>query len=175
MAEPDITVRTADATDACDIAELGARTFLRAYAADNKQENIEAYVAESFSRGAVERDLRDPHSAYLLVVRDNRNIGYAKIGKGEAPDCVDGPDPIELERIYVDADHQGRGIGATLMQAVIDYAKSQGHGTIWLGVWEMNAGARKFYEKHGFRAAGRKYFMVGDDRQNDVVMRRLLD
>lgn len=175
MAESDLIVRTAEPADAADIAELGARTFLAAFEADNRPEDIHAYVAEAFSRDTIERELNVPHSVFFLAVHGSNNLGYARLRKSKAPDCVAGPKPIELERIYIDENHQGSGVGARLMQAVIDYARNEGSGSVWLGVWERNAGARKFYESQGFVLVGTKYFMVGNDKQNDVVMSRLLD
>jgi len=175
VAESDTTVRTAEPADAADIAALGARTFLSAFEADNKPEDIDAYVAEAFSRDTIERELDAPHSVFFLAAQDSTNIGYAKLRNSKAPNCVAGPKPIELERIYIDESHQGSGVGATLMQAAVDYARNEGYGTVWLGVWEKNAGARKFYQRQGFVLTGKKYFMVGNDKQNDVVMSRLLD
>lgn len=175
MKNLNIIVRPAEPGDAADIAELGARTFLKAFAAGNSAEDIHAYVEDAFNVGTIDRELRDPRSIFLLAVRGGRNIGYGKLRKCRAPACVDGPGPIELERIYVDGDQQGNGVGAMLMRAAIDCAKAQGCGTIWLGAWEKNARARRFYEKQGFTAVGSKYFVVGNDRQNDVVMRRMLE
>jgi ribosomal protein S18 acetylase RimI-like enzyme len=170
-----IFVRTASSGDVIDIAELGARTFLTSFAADNRPEDVETYVADSFNRETIAREIADPNSVFFLVVLDDIIIGYTKLRKGITLECVDGPNPIELERIYVDADHQGIGAGKMLMRAATDYAREEGYQAIWLGVWEKNAGARRFYERAGFVLVGSKYFMVGNDRQNDVVMSRILD
>ena len=170
-----VVIRTAEPTDDPYLAELGARTFHTAFAADNNPADIDAYVAEAFSDDTILQEFKDPQSVFLLAVAGDTNVGYAKIRKGKAPDCVDGPKPIELERIYVDASKQSGGVGATLMQAVFDYAKDEGYGTVWLGAWEKNPDACRFYERQGFSRVGTKYFMLGSDRQNDVVMRRILD
>jgi ribosomal protein S18 acetylase RimI-like enzyme len=175
VTESEIAVREAAPADAEEIAALGARTFYSTYASNNTPENIDAYISDSFNTETIVSELEDPRSVFLLVVRDNLNIGFAKVIKSETPDCVDGPDPIELERIYVDASHQGGGIGAKLMQAVMDYARGEGCGCVWLGVWEKNTAARGFYERQGFTLVGTKTFTVGEDEQNDVVMSRTLD
>lgn len=174
MTEPDIVIRTAEPADAPYLAELGARMFLTAFAANNNPADIDAYVAKAFSKDTILQELEDPQSKFLLAVSNGNNIGYAKIRKGQPPDCVDGPRPIELERLYVDASKQSGGVGATLMQAVFEYASGEGYGTVWLGAWEKNPNARRFYERQGFAAVGSKYFIVGNDRQNDVIMRRIL-
>jgi len=175
VTERSIIIRTAEPADASYLAELGARTFHTAFVADNKPADIDAYIAEAFNHDTILQELEDPQSHFLLAVTNGANIGYAKIRKGKPPDCVDGPKPIELERIYVAASRQSGGVGAALMQAVFDYAKDEGYGTVWLGAWEKNPNARRFYERQGFCPVGSKYFMVGNDKQNDVVMRRILD
>ncbi len=171
----EFSVRQAVATDAADLAELGAKTFLSTYAAENTPENIKSYVSESFSIETIRKELEDPRSAFLMVVGGDACIGYAKARKSAVPDCVSGPNPIELERIYVDDRLQGGGVGARLMQAVIEFARNEGCGTVWLGVWERNTAAIGFYERLGFKPVGTKYFTVGNDRQDDVVMQLILD
>jgi len=175
MIQPDIAVRKARPADAADIAKLGAKTFRSTYAAHNTPENIDAYVSDYFSTKTITSELAEPQSAFFLVARGNTNIGFAKTCKSRVPDCVVGLNPIELERIYVDVDQQGGGVGARLMQAVVEFAKSEGCRTVWLGVWEKNMSARGFYERQGFTEVGSKDFVVGEDRQNDAVMSLILD
>jgi ribosomal protein S18 acetylase RimI-like enzyme len=45
---------------------------------------------------------------------------------------------------------------------------------VWLGVWEHNTRAIRFYEAHGFSPAGSHDFFLGSDRQTDIIMRRSL-
>ena len=52
-----------------------------------------------------------------------------------------------LEHLYVDPDHQGRGIGTLLL----DQAKRRRPGGFRLWLFQQNEGARRFYERHGFR------------------------
>jgi len=55
------------------------------------------------------------------------------------------------------------------MRACIDEAKSrQSHG-IWLGVWGKNDRTIKFYRQWGFRQVGEQPFLLGGDRQTDLV------
>jgi GNAT superfamily N-acetyltransferase len=52
-----------------------------------------------------------------------------------------------LERLYVEPAEQGRGIGTVLL----DHAKALRPNGLQLWVFQRNAGARRFYERHGFR------------------------
>jgi GNAT superfamily N-acetyltransferase len=52
-----------------------------------------------------------------------------------------------LERLYVEPDVQGQGIGT----ALLEQAKALRPGGLVLWVFQKNTGARRFYERHGFR------------------------
>jgi GNAT superfamily N-acetyltransferase len=52
-----------------------------------------------------------------------------------------------LERLYVEPSEQGRGIGT----ALLDKAKALRPDGLVLWVFQKNTGARRFYERHGFR------------------------
>jgi ribosomal protein S18 acetylase RimI-like enzyme len=56
-----------------------------------------------------------------------------------------------IDQLFVDPDHQRRGIGAALLAAAL---KRNG-GSATLHVFAENAGARAFYERHGFAEARR--------------------
>jgi len=95
---------------------------------------------------------------------------FAQVRRGEAPPCVTGPSPVELHRFYVDAPWHGSGAARQLMGEVLGAARALGGRTLWLGVWERNPRAIRFYEKCGFTIAGVQDYFVGSDRQYDRVM-----
>jgi ribosomal protein S18 acetylase RimI-like enzyme len=123
----------------------------------------------------IERELADPLSIFLLAYQDKRPVGYARLSVGRKPDFVESPDPIELVRIYVETNLIGSGYGSALMQACLEAAQRAGYRSIWLGVWERNVRAIKFYEKWGFKKLGDQEFILGKDIQNDWVMGRSLE
>ena len=61
------------------------------------------------------------------------------------------------------------------MTACVYEARRRGAQTIWLGVFERNAKARRFYEKMGFREVGAQTFTLGTDAQNDRIVARSID
>ena len=60
------------------------------------------------------------------------------------------------------------------MDACFELAKSNGHDVMWLGVWEYNPRAQRFYEKNGFRVVGKHTFVLGSDPQTDLLMQKEL-
>ena len=170
------TVRAGITADAEAVALLAERSFRAAFAADNSADDLEAYVREAFSVDRIRSELADSASTFLILLLEGRGgpMGYAKLRRGPADPSVRGPDPVELERLYVDPDAIGSGLGAALMRACLDAAVAAGHGTLWLGVWERNARARAFYSRWGFEAVGEHVFRLGSDDQRDIVMERRL-
>jgi len=166
------SIRRALLSDASLLAELGARTFSETFARDNTPEDMAAYLAASFSTEQQAAELSDPRSTFLIAETDRRVAGYAMLLPGETPDQVSGEKPIELVRLYLAREWQGRGVGAALMQACLDEARRQDHRTLWLGVWEQNHRARAFYRKWNFTEVGEHTFQLGGDPQNDILMVR---
>ena len=78
--------------------------------------------------------------------------------------------PAELNRIYVVAELQGAGVAQALMQEAIANAAAAGADCLWLGVWEHNPKAMAFYRKFGFEVVGSHPFMLGHERQRDLIM-----
>lgn len=169
-----VTIRRANSDDANLLADLGARTFNETFAADNTSEDMAAYLAAHFSVTQQTAELAHPASTFLIAEVDGQAAGYAQLHAGEPPENVEGTKPTELVRLYVSSEWLGRGVGEALMRACIDEARSTGHETIWLGVWERNARAQAFYTKWDFRAVGEHMFQLGSDTQRDILMQRAL-
>jgi ribosomal protein S18 acetylase RimI-like enzyme len=167
-------IRFATLNDAELLAELAERTFRDTFADDNSEDDMNAYVNDSFALNRVQDELADGANKFLLAFMDaaGQPIGYAKLRTGTADPSVAGPDPVELERLYVDSDAIGHGVGAALMETSLDAARSMGYRTLWLGVWERNARAISFYERWGFLTVGDHVFRLGSDNQRDLIMER---
>lgn len=164
------TIRRAVPSDAASLAVLGARTFSETFAAHNTAEDLAAYLAETYGEAQQRREIEDPKGITLLGEEEGAPIAFAQIRLGETPACVDGRRPVELARFYVDRGFHGRGIAQQLMDAVRNAARNLGGETLWLGVWEHNPRAIRFYEKCGFEDVGSHDFFVGSDLQTDRVM-----
>ncbi len=66
---------------------------------------------------------------------------------------------IHLEDVCIDETCRGMGIGSVLMEYVTEWAKSNGCNRMDLDVWEFNDGARRFYERYGFKTQKRRMDM----------------
>lgn len=172
MAAEVVAVRMADAGDVPLLAKLGEEAFYTAYAEEIAHEPLAAFAARTFAPERVAAELAAQPGSYLIIEVDGEPAGLAQLRDGEAPAGVTGPKPVELSKIYLLDRWIGLGLGARLMQACLDEARSRGYETMWLGVWERNPRAIRFYEKWGFAPVGDIAFDFEGERQRDVVMAR---
>ena len=165
-----MNIRLATAADAAVVSALARRTFHDTFAPTNDPADMALYLAGAFGVDIQTRELSDRDITTLLVEEGGTAIAYAMVRGDHVPECVHGPEPIELWRFYVDHGWHGRGVAAALMDRVKASARERGAKTLWLGVWERNDRARAFYAKCGFTDAGEHIFLFGTDPQTDRVM-----
>src|SRR3954451_2774294 len=81
-----------------------------------------------------------------------------------------------VRKVMTHPDLRGRGVGRTLMQALIDDAESAGVENLVLDVRGNNHAAMSLYEAMGFEVTGRRpsFIAVGDDRYDSVLYFRRL-
>jgi ribosomal protein S18 acetylase RimI-like enzyme len=156
------------------LARVAAALFEQTFADANTPEDMAVYLADAFSEQRQRRDLSDEHNRIWLA-RDASTrsvIGYAHVRLDTVPAAQPGTHVrgAEIARLYADRSWHGRGLGAALMRACIEAARESGAGLLWLGVWERNARAIAFYKRQGFESIGEQSFMLGADRQRDLVM-----
>src|SRR5215208_7594662 len=156
------------------LADLGARTFYDSFAVQNTPENMAAYLAASFSPEQQRAEFVDPQNTFLIIENDGVAMGYAQLRAGKPPASVSDSKAIELVRLYVSSSCQGTGIGGRLMDACLTEARQAGYQTIWLGVWQQNTRAQRFYQRWNFSVVGNHIFQLGDDRQLVWLMERSL-
>ncbi|MFJ4998672.1 GNAT family N-acetyltransferase [Microbacterium sp. NPDC088619] len=61
----------------------------------------------------------------------------------------DGPVAL-LDEMYVEPDQRGSGIGSAILQRMIEICRELGVAAIEINVDESDAGAMRFYQRHGF-------------------------
>ena len=164
-----IRIRGAEAGDHQCLAVLGRKTFSDSFAAHNHPLDMAAYLQQSFGPDVQAAELADPASRFLIAETKDGPVGYARLVKALPPPCITAKKPIQLVRLYADKDWIGSGVGAALMRACIAEVEKRQDDGIWLGVWAKNGRAIRFYRRWGFRPVGTQPFILGNDRQIDLV------
>ena len=125
----------------------------------------------AFNRTVLLEQLRHPDVYYFFIKRDELTLGYIKLNESEAQNESFEQKSIELERFYILSEFQGQNIGQNVLKKVIEIAQNKGLAFLWLGVWEKNLKAIRFYERHGFVKFGSHPYFLGNDEQTDYLMK----
>ena len=157
-----------------ELQVLGRQTFFETFVSGNTEENMRQYLDMEFDKEKMERELSNPESEFYLAQEKNKSIGYLKINFGKTQTELKEKNGMEIERIYVLKEFHGKNAGQLLFDKALEIAKEKKVDYLWLGVWEKNPRAIRFYEKNGFVQFGTHLFKVGADEQTDVMMRREL-
>ena len=169
-----IATRVAGPSDAALLTELGASTFAETFEAANTPDDFAVYMAAAFGEEIQRAELQDPDTTVYFAERDGDAVGYVMLREGRPPSSVSADDALQIARLYARQRELGRGVGAALMQRALAEAAGRGKDAVWLGVWDRNERAIRFYESWGFHRTGSQPFLLGSDLQTDLVMVRRL-
>lgn len=169
-----IVIRQANADDARLLTDLAYATFRDAFAhhPKNAPDDLADYMRRAFSIDRITYELGDAQAIFLIAEINGKPAGYAKLIADSIEDGITAERPIELSRLYSHQEYLGRGVGQNLMDACFHRAGDDGRDVMWLGVWEYNPRAKRFYEKNGFRVVGKHTFVLGSDPQTDLLMQK---
>jgi chorismate mutase/GNAT superfamily N-acetyltransferase len=149
-ATTDLTLRPAGPEDAVAIADLYTAARVAAVPQMPPARHTNAEDREWMAARLAGGD----HEAWVATLPDGRIAGYALLS------------PVWLDHLFIEPDLRGSGIGTVLL----DLVKSlRPHGfSLW--VFESNAGARRFYARHGLVELERTDGSANEEQAPDVRM-----
>lgn len=171
----DIRITKVTQADVEVLQSIGRKTFKETFARHNTEQNMFRYLEESFSAQKLVSEINDKGSEFYFAHLGDQVIGYLKINTGASQTELKEGNSLEVERIYVDQAYHGKKVGQLLYEWAIEIAQQRAYDFVWLGVWEHNARALRFYEKNGFVPFDKHVFMLGDDVQTDIMMKKILE
>jgi GNAT superfamily N-acetyltransferase len=137
-------MRRAVATDAAAVADIHLAAFHATYAFPlaHGDDEVRFWVRDELLR----------KTETWVAELDGAVVGYLSLGDGW------------IEHLYVAPGHTGSGIGSRL----IELAKERQPAGLQLWTFQVNAGARRFYERHGFTEVERTDGAGNEERQPDI-------
>jgi ribosomal protein S18 acetylase RimI-like enzyme len=156
------------------LQEISKRTFYDSFAALNTAENMKFHLDNHFTQEKITAEILNRDSKFFFAIHDRKPVGYLKINQGAAQTVLPNDQAVEIERIYVDRLLKGNGIGKIFISKAVELANASRAKYLWLGVWEQNEPAIRFYEKNGFVTFSKHIFELGDDKQTDLLMKKTL-
>ena len=143
-------IRKVNIQDIEKLKEIGKLTFAETFSSENSEENMKEYLENGFSTEKLTTELTDQNAEFYFAELDGKTIGYLKVNVGESQTEIKDKNALEIERIYVLKEFHGKKVGQILYDKAIELAKEKKVEYVWLGVWEQNLRAIRFYEKNGF-------------------------
>lgn len=165
-----LSIREAEVSDAQRLSLLAETTFRATFAASNTADDMETHCRNTYSVAIQTAEIENPKMMTILVEDDQQLAAYAQLRFDQVPDCIADKTAAEIQRLYVADAWQGQGVAQALMNACLEAIAGRDLKTVWLGVWEHNPRAIKFYQKFGFAEVGEHVFPVGSDPQRDLVL-----
>ena len=167
-----VTYRAVTQEDLPDVDRVFRTSFCETFAHLYAPENLAAFLGK-FTSEAWREEFDDAAYAFRLAQVDGKTVGYCKLGPLTLPVEPEGP-AIELRQLYIAKDHLGTGIAPMLMDWALEEAGSRDAREIYLTVYIDNHRAKRFYERYGFVEVGQYDFMVGDQADHDIIMKKRL-
>lgn len=165
-----LTIRRATLSDAAVLSAISKQTFYDTFTGTCTEEDMQSFLENYFNLKQVQAELNNENDFYYFAETESRVAGYLRFMEdyGSLANMKQWKS-LELKRIYVTKDFQGKGVAQQLMDFTLQYAKDNNYEVVWLGVWEHNLRAQRFYEKYGFVNSGQTHdFPIGNTPQTDL-------
>ncbi|WP_281234071.1 GNAT family N-acetyltransferase [Flavobacterium gelatinilyticum] len=169
-----LKIRKASVSDVIKLQAIGRQTFSETFSDANSEENMKKYLEESFAAAKLTSELNNPSSHFYLAELDDQVLGYLKLNTGDAQTEKEDSNALEIERIYVAKEFHGKKVAQALYAQALQTAQEAKAAYMWLGVWEKNFRAVRFYTKNGFVQFDTHIFRLGGDEQTDLMMKKVL-
>jgi ribosomal protein S18 acetylase RimI-like enzyme len=165
----EITIRRVLPEDVPVLSAIAKRTFYDTFNGTCTEDDMQLFLEEYFSEQSLANEIANKKDHCFFAEIEGKPVGYLRFMEDyDSFPLMQQWKALELKRIYILSEYQGKGIAQKLMDFTLDYAKQHQYEVVWLGVWENNLRAQKFYEKYGFVNSGHTHgFPIGNTPQTD--------
>jgi len=168
-------IRPLGLDDVDQLSTLSRRVFTNTYGVALPFESLSRFLDRAFDSQVLAIEVADPTVAVFGAWQAAELIGFSKVSEADCPECVSSSSAIELAKLYVAEDQQGRGVADSLLNASLTEAGRRGFSTLWLYVWERNLRALAYYKKWQFKVVGEVDLDFEEVVFHDLVMERKID
>ena len=154
-------IRPATTDDAANVRQLARNAWHETYGEVLDDETIEETVDQWYADEALADALDRAGTAFLLAEVDGDPVGFCH-------GVCDGASGYVL-RLYVDPDHQERGIGTALHEHLRDDLRDLNMRRMYAMVLADNDGGNEFYRELGFEKTSEGVVELGGDRYTENV------
>lgn len=166
-----MSFRVARISDASVLAAISIEVWLGTYIRRGVSTFFAEYALSEFTAQKFAAVLSDEKEHLIVSENVDGLDGFVRLSRDKAapvPNCS----TMEISTLYVQPRHHGRGLGQSLLDLALNYAKAQGAPSVWLTTNSDNRQAISFYLRQGFQKVGTTHFRIQDQAYlNDVFTR----
>ncbi|WP_143461779.1 GNAT family N-acetyltransferase [Levilactobacillus enshiensis] len=167
-------IKTCTLQDLKTLQQVSRTTFTDTFGAANTPADLAEYLDTAYSDAQLTQEMQQPTAQFAFILVAGQVAGYLKLNWGASQSEHRGEATLEIERIYILPEFKRQGLGRQFYDYAVATAKQLNCRTIWLGVWEHNQPAQKFYHRLGFHPVGDHVFQLGEDAQRDLILEKTL-
>lgn len=162
----EIQIRRATLDDAAAIADIYTQGII---------ERIATFESEPRTEADIRKKLQSDSERHPTIVAeiDGNVAGWASISLYRPRECYAG---IGEFSFYIDRDARGKGVGQTILKALIDEAEKLGYWKLLSRVFPFNHASLNACKKQGFREVGtyEKHAKLDDKWLDVVIIERMI-
>jgi len=163
-----ILIRPAGVEDIPAIHLLAHQIWPKTYGHLMSADKLQYMLQLIYDPASLEKQMQERGHVFLLAEVDHRPAGFASFSATNETGIY------KLHKIYISTGIQGKGLGKTLLNAVIEEIKRLQATALRLNVKRDNT-AIAFYEKQGFAIIKEEDIDIGNGYfMNDYVMEKKL-
>ncbi len=148
------------------IQHIAKITWAIAYKEVISNDQIDYMLDKMYSSESIKNQIEVQGHQFILANFENKSVGFASFNiKQSIPEKI-----VKLHKIYIDPDQQGKGIGKSMLQFIMNEISLKGVNYLELNVNRENK-AIGFYKKLGFNIIAEEDIPIGNGFfMNDYVM-----
>jgi ribosomal protein S18 acetylase RimI-like enzyme len=139
------TLKDATRDDLGTVRKLADTIWRQHYPGIISEAQIDYMLERNYSMSALTAFIAEAGGGMLLACLRQTPIGFA------AYFSTDDMTELQIDRLYVLPEHQGKGVGRRLIDRIGEIARMAGFYSLTLNVNKQNKAALAAYERNGFR------------------------
>jgi ribosomal protein S18 acetylase RimI-like enzyme len=165
-----ITIKKVGASAIAEIINLANISWRPTYKNILSEPQMDYMMQLLYAADTLQKQITEEDHQFILAMDDETTIGFASYFIMTPADMS----AYKLQKLYINPDQQGKGIGKKLIDFIIEDIQPKGARSLELNVNRHN-NAIQFYKKIGFAIIRKEDIDIGNNYfMNDYVMRKAL-
>ena len=116
-----------------------------------ENEDCNWYINHFYCLENLQKELDDVDADYYFVIYNSKPAGIIRIHYNKAFKDMPEQFSVQLHRIFLGSEAQGKGVAKQLFDWAEQQAKQKGKTAMWLKAMDTQQQALRFYEKQGYK------------------------